>query len=137
MKNNKFLAFLDNALLEILSQKSQYELLSNYLIKKKLSLSFYSVETEKTYLNSNNLIKKINENPKTQGFIFFSLLQISYLENNNLFIINKILNKGYEIIFFRESLHLKKNKDLKKNLKKIKLFRNNNIELIKKLENLI
>ena len=137
MKNNKFLAFLDNALLEILSQKSQYELLSNYLNKKKLSLSFYSVETEKTYIKSNNLIKKINENPKAQGFIFFSLLQVSYLDNNNLFIINKILDKGYEIIFFRENLHLKKNKDLKKNLKKIKLFRNNNIELIKKLESLI
>ena len=137
MKNNKFLAFLDNALLEILSQKSQYELLSNYLNKKKLSLSFYSVETEKTYIKSNNLIKKINENPKAQGFIFFSLLQVSYLDNNNLFIINKILDKEYEIIFFRENLHLKKNKDLKKNLKKIKLFRNNNIELIKKLESLI
>ena len=34
INNNKFLAFLDHALLEFLSQKSQYELLSTFLKKK-------------------------------------------------------------------------------------------------------
>tara|TARA_B100001540_G_C15667671_1_gene578595 strand:+ start:499 stop:918 length:420 start_codon:yes stop_codon:yes gene_type:complete len=139
MKTNnlKFLAFLDHALLEFLSQKSQYELLSNFLKKKGLSLAFYSVETERTYLKSDNLIKKMDENPKVNGFIFFSILQISYLENNNIKVIKKLLNKNYEIIFFRENMHIKKDLDLKKNIKKIKLFRDNNLHLIKKLENLI
>ncbi len=137
MNNIKFLAFLDNALLDFLPQKSQYELLANYLKNKGLSLSFYSVETEKTYLKSDNLIKKINEKPKVKGFIFFSILQISYIENNNINVINKLLKKNYEIIFFRENMHLKKNSDLKKNIKKIKLFRDNSLHLIKKLENLI
>jgi hypothetical protein len=137
VNNKKFLAFLDNALLELLSQKSQYELLSTYLKKKGLSLAFYSVETEKTYLKSDNLIKKINENPKVKGFIFFSILQISYAENNNLKVIKKLLNKNYEIIFFRENMHIRKNSDLQKNIKMIKLFRDNSLHLIRKLENLI
>lgn len=137
MNNKKFLAFLDHALLEFLSQKSQYELLSNFLKKKGLSLTFYSVETEKTYLKSDNLIKKINENPDVKGFIFFSMLQISYTKNNNLKVIKNLLEKNYEIIFFREDIHIKKNLDFKKNIKKIKLFRDNNLHLIKKLENLI
>ncbi len=137
MNNKKFLAFLDHALLEFLSQKSQYELLSNFLKKKGLSLTFYSVETEKTYLKSDNLIKKINENPDVKGFIFFSMLQISYAKNNNLKVIKNLLEKNYEIIFFRENIHIKKNLDFKKNIKKIKLFRDNNLHLIKKLENLI
>ena len=63
--------------------------------------------------------------------------QISYIENNNINVINKLLKKNYEIIFFRENMHLKKNSDLKKNIKKIKLFRDNSLHLIKKLENLI
>lgn len=137
INNNKFLAFLDHALLEFLSQKSQYELLSTFLKKKRLSLAFYSVESEKTYLKSDNLNKKINENPKVKGFIFFSILQISYTRNNNIKVIKKLLEKNYEIIFFRENMHIKKNPDLKKNIKKIKLFRDNNLHLLKKLENLI
>ena len=91
INNNKFLAFLDHALLEFLSQKSQYELLSTFLKKKRLSLAFYSVESEKTYLKSDNLNKKINENPKVKGFIFFSILQISYTINNNIKVIKKLL----------------------------------------------
>ena len=41
-------------------------------------------------------------------------------------LISEILDSSYELIFYREEIHLKNKLDLKKNEKKIKLFYFNN-----------
>ena len=137
IKKRNFWAVLDNALISFLSQKTQSEILKNFLFQKKYNLSFYSIEDEHTYINNVKLLKHLYEKPKVKGFIFFSLLQISYKEGDNLKLIEKIIKKKYEIIFFRENIHIKNMQELKKNIKKIKLFRNLNKSLIKKQKSLI
>tara|TARA_X000000368_G_C22598314_1_gene522503 strand:- start:25 stop:447 length:423 start_codon:yes stop_codon:yes gene_type:complete len=139
MKNNtsKFWGVLDNALVSFLPQKAQFEILKSFLSKKKYSLAFYSLEDEYTYMNNSSLLKKLYEKPKVSGFIFFSLLQISYGKNQNIELIKKILSKNYEVLFYRENIHLKNLKSFKKDKKKLILFRNLNIDLIKKQQSLI
>tara|TARA_B100001029_G_scaffold95091_1_gene78095 strand:- start:85 stop:507 length:423 start_codon:yes stop_codon:yes gene_type:complete len=139
MKNStlKFWGVLDNALVSFLPQKAQFEILKSFLSKKKYSLAFYSLEDENTYMNNSIFIKKLQEKPKVSGFIFFSLLQISYRKNQNLELIKKILSKNYEVLFYRENIHLKNLKKFNKDKKKLSLFRNLNIDLIKKQQSLI
>ncbi len=139
MKNNasKFWGVLDNALVSFLPQKAQFEILKSFLLKKKCSLAFYSLEDENTYLNNSIFLKKLHEKPKVSGFIFFSLLQISYRKNQNLELIQKILSQKYEVLFYRENIHLKNLSTLEKDKKKLSLFRNLNIDLIKKQQSLI
>ena len=139
MKNStlKFWGVLDNALVSFLPQKAQFEILKSFLSKKKYSLAFYSLEDEYTYMNNSSLLKKLYEKPKVSGFIFFSLLQISYGKNQNIELIKKILSKNYEVLFYRENIHLKNLKSFKKDKKKLILFRNLNIDLIKKQQSLI
>ena len=139
MKNStlKFWGVLDNALVSFLPQKAQFEILKSFLSKKKYSLAFYSLEDEYTYMNNSSLLKKLYEKPKVSGFIFFSLLQISYGKNQNIELIKEILSKNYEVLFYRENIHLKNLKSFKKDKKKLILFRNLNIDLIKKQQSLI
>ena len=63
MKNNasKFWGVLDNALVSFLPQKAQFEILKSFLLKKKCSLAFYSLEDENTYLNNSIFLKKLHE----------------------------------------------------------------------------
>ena len=55
-KSNKFLAVLDNALVEFLPQKAQYEVIKNFLNQKRSSLALYIIEDELTYLSSSQLL---------------------------------------------------------------------------------
>lgn len=137
MKKNNYIAILDNAIVEFLPQKTQYEVLRSFLNNKKKSLSLYITEDENTYLNGSQLIKKIDEKPKVIGFIFFSLLQISFKKNQNIEIINKILKNGYEIIFYKEDYLIKNLLQLKNDTKKLKLFRETNLKKIDRLKSLI
>ena len=137
-KNSKYyIAILDNALVEFLPQKAQYEVLRSYLNKNKLNISLYITEDENTYLKSSQLIKKINSKPKVDGFIFFSLLQISFSQNQNIEIIKKLLNHKYEIIFYKENIRIKNYKDFLKIRKHILLFRQNNTKNIDRLKSLL
>ena len=130
-KNSKYyIAILDNALVEFLPQKAQYEVLRSYLNKNKLNISLYITEDENTYLKSSQLIKKINSKPKVDGFIFFSLLRISFSQNQNIEIIKKLLNHKYEIIFYKENIRIKNYKDFLKIRKHILLFRQNNTKIL-------
>lgn len=137
MKKNNYIAILDNAIVEFLPQKTQYEVLRSFLNNKNKSLSLYITEDENTYLNGSQLIKKIEEKPKVKGFIFFSLLQISFKKNQNIEIINKILKNGYEIIFYKEDYLIKNLLQLKNDTKKLKLFRETNLKKIDRLKSLI
>jgi len=137
-KNSKYyIAILDNALVEFLPQKAQYEVLRSYLNKNKINLSLYITEDENTYLKSSQLIKKINSKPKIDGFIFFSLLQISFSSKQNIEIIQKLLKYKYEIIFYKENIRIKNYKDFLKIKKHILLFRQNNTKNIDRLKSLL
>tara|TARA_A100001011_G_C13991209_1_gene707318 strand:+ start:181 stop:606 length:426 start_codon:yes stop_codon:yes gene_type:complete len=137
-KNSKsYIAILDNALVEFLPQKAQYEVLRSYLNKNKINLSLYITEDENTYLKSSQLIKKINSKPKIDGFIFFSLLQISFSPKQNIEIIQKLLKHKYEIIFYKENIRIKNYKDFLKIKKHILLFRQNNTKNIDRLKSLL
>ena len=136
-KKNSYLGVLDYALVEFLPQKAQYEVLRVFLNKKKNSLALYVMEDETTYLSSSQLLKKVNEKPKVKGFVFFSLLQISF-EKKNTEIIKQILSNKYEIIFYKENIHIPNMSSYKKKFeKKILLFRHNNIKAIDRLKSLL
>ena len=136
-KKNSYLGVLDYALVEFLPQKAQYEVLRVFLNQKKNSLALYVMEDEMTYLSSSQLLKKVNEKPKVKGFVFFSLLQISF-EKKNTEIIKQILSNKYEIIFYKENIHIPNMSSYKKRFeKKILLFRHNNIKAIDRLKSLI
>ena len=137
MKKNNYIAILDNAIVEFLPQKTQHEVLRSFLNNRNSSLSLYVTEDENTYLNGSQLIKKIDEKPKVKGFIFFSLLQISFNKNQNIEIIKKILENNYEIIFYKEDYSLKSLSQFKKDIKKIKLFRETNLKKIHRLKSLL
>ena len=134
---NNFLAVLDNAIVEFLPQKTQYDVLRSFLHERNKTLSLYIIEDENTYLNSSQLIKKIAEKPAVKGFIFFSMLQISFDKNQNINILDKILKHNYEVIFYKEDFKIKNYADFKKNKKKIKLFRETNLKKIERLKSLL
>jgi len=140
MKNKKdsYIGVVDYALVEFVPHKAQYEILKVFLNKKKNSLALFVVEDETTYLSSSRLLKKINEKPKVKGFIFFSLLQISFEEKKNTEIIKQILSNKYEIIFYKENIHIPNMSSYKKRFeKKILLFRHNNLKAIDRLKSLL
>ena len=83
------------------------------------------------------MIKKINSKPKIDGFIFFSLLQISFSSKQNIEIIQKLLKYKYEIIFYKENIRIKNYKDFLKIKKHILLFRQNNTKNIDRLKSLL
>ena len=137
-KKNSYIGVLDYALVEFIPQKAQYEIFKGFLNKKKNSLALYVAEDETTYLSSSQLLKKIYEKPKVKGFIFFSLLQISFEEKKNTEIIKQILSNKYEIIFYKENIHIPNMSSYKKRFeKKILLFRHNNIKAIDRLKSLL
>ena len=137
-KKNSYLGVLDYSLVEFLPQKAQYEVLRVFLNQKKNSLALYIIEDETTYLSSSQLLKKVNEKPKVKGFVFFSLLQISFEEKKNTEIIKQILSNKYEIIFYKENIHIPNMSSYKKKFeKKILLFRHNNIKTIDRLKSLL
>ena len=100
-------------------------------------MSLYIIEDENTYFRSSQLIKKIDDKPKIKGFIFFSLLQISLNKDQNTEIIKKILENGYELIFYKEDYSLKNLSQFKNDIKKLKLFRETNLKRIDRLKSLI
>ena len=59
MKNKKFLALLDVSLIEIISQKSQYELMQYQLNKKNLLLANYINEDPNDIASCKEILRKI------------------------------------------------------------------------------
>ena len=137
MMSKKYYSVLDISILDILPQRFQIQILENYLNNKNGSSVFYTIESINSRDKQSIFKRKLTEKPKVDGFIFYSLIQFCYSKNINMKLINEILNSSYELIFYREEMHLKNNLDLKKNEKKIKLFYFNNKEIVYKFSNLI
>jgi len=134
MKNKKFLALLDVSLIEIISQKSQYELMQYQLNKKNLLLASYINEDPSDIASCKEILRKINEKLNIQGIVFFSLLQLCYGSKIKLNIIKESLKNKYEIFFVRENIHIKNFNNFKKIEKDLLLFKANNSVLLDKIK---
>ena len=134
MKNKKFLALLDVSLIEIISQKSQYELMQYQLNKKNLLLANYINEDPNDIASCKEILRKINEKLNIQGIVFFSLLQLCYGSKIKLNIIKESLKKKYEVFFVRENIHIKNFNNFKKIEKDLLLFKANNSVLLDKIK---
>lgn len=134
MKNKKFLALLDVSLIEIISQKSQYELMQYQLNKKNLLLASYINEDPSDIASCKEILRKINEKLNIQGIVFFSLLQLCYGSKIKLNIIKESLKKKYEVFFVRENIHIKNFNNFKKIEKDLLLFKANNSILLDKIK---
>lgn len=135
--NKKYYSVLDISILDILPQRFQIQILKNYLKNISGSSVFYTIESINSRDKQSILKRKLTEKPRVDGFIFYSLIQFCYSKNINMKLISEILESSYELIFYREEIHLKNRLDLKKNEKKIKLFYFNNKEIVYKFSNLI
>tara|TARA_B100000686_G_C16770548_1_gene964842 strand:- start:1087 stop:1542 length:456 start_codon:yes stop_codon:yes gene_type:complete len=133
-KRKKFLALLDIAISEIISQKLQTVLVKDYLSQNNSDLVFYLTESYLTFETCDLLMSKLSENLNIDGFAFYSLLQLSYKGNLNTKLIKKILNKNLSIYFVREDLKFENEKDLKKKLIDLKIFISTHRSLIKSIK---
>ncbi len=137
MKKNNLLAILDYCIIQIVPQMAQIDILKDYVSKFNKSIDFYSIESQLTIENCSVLRDKIKEQPKIDGFVFYSLLQLSYGNKVDLKLIEEILSKNYKIYFYREKLNILSKNDFKKKYEKLSLFHHNNLNLIYKIKNLI
>ncbi len=137
MKKNNLLAILDYCIIQIVPQMAQIDILNEYVSKYNKSIDFYSIESKLTIENCAVFREKLKEQPKIDGFVFYSLLQLSYGNKINLKLIEEILNKNYEVYFYRERLKILNKNDFKKKYEKLSLFHHNNLNLIYKIKNLI
>ena len=137
MKKNNLLAILDYCIIQIVPQMAQIDILKEYVSKFNKSIDFYSIESQLTIENCSVLRDKIKEQPKIDGFVFYSLLQLSYGNKVDLKLIEEILSKNYKIYFYREKLKILSKNDFKKKYEKLSLFHHNNLSLIYKIKNLI
>tara|TARA_A100001015_G_scaffold201492_1_gene224916 strand:- start:1301 stop:1702 length:402 start_codon:yes stop_codon:yes gene_type:complete len=132
MKN--FIAQIDISIIEIVPQKAQLDILKTILKKNEniVNHSIENIETRDDFLSLKNIL---SNSKNIDGVIFFSLIQFCYdnSKNINLKFLNT-LSKNYEIIFFRENIIIKNNKDFKNLEKKLKLFKINNLNIINKFK---
>ncbi len=137
MSKNNLLAILDYCIIQIVPQMAQIDILKEHVSKFNKTIDFYSIESQLTIENCSVLRDKIKEKPKIDGFVFYSLLQLSYGKKVNLDLIEEILSNNYKVYFYREKLKLLNKNDFKKKYEKLSLFHHNNLSLIYKIKNLI
>ncbi len=135
MYKKTFLAYVDIAITEIISQKNQTKLMKDYLKKTNGDIVFYSAESHLTIETLRLLEAKISEKIKINGIIFYSALQFSY---SGKFLFNtakKILNNNYELYFVREDIKITNIKELDKIKIALKIFPDTHHNLITNLKN--
>ena len=135
MYKKTFLAYVDIAITEIISQKNQTKLMKDYLKKTNGDIVFYSAENHLTIETLRLLEAKISEKIKINGIIFYSALQFSY---SGKFLFNtakKILNNNYELYFVREDIKIANIKELDKIKIALKMFPDTHHDLITNLKN--
>lgn len=137
MKKNNLLAILDYCIIQIVPQMAQIDILKDHVSKFNKTIDFYSIESQLTIENCSVLKDKIKEKPNIDGFVFYSLLQLSYGNKVNLELIEEILQNNYKVYFYREKLRILNKSDFKKKYEKLSLFHHNNLSLIYKIKNLI
>ena len=78
--------------------------------------------------------KKLNEEKKLDGFVFFSYLQFCYDKNKNENLIKKSIDKNFTIYLAREKMIINKKNYLQKK-KDLIFFKESNKDLIKVIIN--
>ena len=110
----------DTLLNKFIPQAWQIFIMKSFISEYKKKISFYTGESHKTYKKMTLLKKKLNENPKLHGFVFFSFLQFCYDKKDNLKIMEECIKKNYKIYLPREKLVITSMAEYKK--KKIDFF---------------
>lgn len=122
--NKLYHAWLDISVGNIVSQPMQRILCNHYVNKINGKIIFELGEDIEFKSYNLQLRNMINSRLKVNGFIFLRLEQFSHNGKLQIDLIRKIINLGYEIHFVRQNLSIKNKSHLKKNLKKLIIFKN-------------
>ena len=136
-ENKLFLGAGDINIINVVAQKNQILIFNSYLSKFNASIAYDVFENPETSHDLPRIQKISSQNKeKTEGIIFYSLIQFCYGRKIRIDLIEKLIKKNFKIIFFREDLIISNFTDFKRQKKKISLFMDNNLLVINKFRNL-
>tara|TARA_B100000524_G_scaffold338104_1_gene229283 strand:- start:305 stop:730 length:426 start_codon:yes stop_codon:yes gene_type:complete len=134
IKNNEVFCYPDTLLNKFIPQSWQIQIMQIFISSYKKKISFYTGENHKTYKSMGLFKKKLNEEKKLDGFVFFSYLQFCYDKNKNENLIKKSIDKNFTIYLAREKMIINKKNYLQKK-KDLIFFKESNKDLIKVIIN--
>tara|TARA_B100001564_G_C20612699_1_gene658327 strand:+ start:901 stop:1326 length:426 start_codon:yes stop_codon:yes gene_type:complete len=134
IKNNEVFCYPDTLLNKFIPQSWQIQIMQIFISSYKKKISFYTGENHKTYKSMGLFKKKLNEEKKLDGFVFFSYLQFCYDKNKNENLIKKSIDKNFTIYLAREKMIINKKNYLQKK-KDLFFFKESNKDLIKVIIN--
>ncbi len=134
IKNNEVFCYPDTLLNKFIPQAWQIQIMQIFISSYKKKISFYTGENHKTYKSMGLFKKKLNEEKKLDGFVFFSYLQFCYDKNKNENLIKKSIDKNFTIYLAREKMIINKKNYLQKK-KDLIFFKESNKDLIKVIIN--
>jgi len=129
IKNNEVFCYPDTLLNKFIPQAWQIQIMQIFISSYKKKISFYTGENHKTYKSMGLFKKKLNEEKKLNGFVFFSYLQFCYDKKKNENLIKKSIDKNFTIYLAREKMVINKKNYLQKK-KDLIFFKESNKDLI-------
>ena len=129
IKNNEVFCYPDTLLNKFIPQAWQIQIMQIFISSYKKKISFYTGENHKTYKSMGLFKKKLNEEKKLNGFVFFSYLQFCYNKKKNENLIKKSIDKNFTIYLAREKMIINKKNYLQKK-KDLFFFKESNKDLI-------
>ncbi len=132
--NNEVFCYPDTLLNKFIPQAWQIHVMQTFIQSYKKKISFYTGENHKTYKSMGFFKKKLKEEKKLHGFVFFSYLQFCYDENKNENLIKECINRNFSIYLAREKIVIDKKNYLKKK-KDLIFFKQSNKNLINTILN--
>ena len=129
IKNNEVFCYPDTLLNKFIPQAWQIQIMQIFISSYKKKISFYTGENHKTYKSMGLFKKKLNEEKKLNGFVFFSYLQFCYDKKKNENLIKKSIDKNFTIYLAREKM-IKNKKNYLKKKKDLFFFKESNKDLI-------
>jgi len=129
IKNNEVFCYPDTLLNKFIPQAWQIQIMQIFISSYKKKISFYTGENHKTYKSMGLFKKKLNEEKKLNGFVFFSYLQFCYDKKKNENLIKKSIDKNFTIYLAREKMVINKKNYLQKQ-KDLFFFKESNKDLI-------
>ena len=134
IKSNEVFCYPDTLLIKFIPQSWQIQIMQIFISSYKKKISFYTGENHKTYKSMGLFKKKLNEEKKLDGFVFFSYLQFCYDKKKNENLIKKSIDKNFTIYLAREKMIINKKNYLQKK-KDLIFFKESNKDLIKVIIN--
>ena len=134
IKSNEVFCYPDTLLNKFIPQSWQIQIMQIFISSYKKKISFYTGENHKTYKSMGLFKKKLNEEKKLDGFVFFSYLQFCYDKKKNENLIKKSIDKNFTIYLAREKMIINKKNYLQKK-KDLIFFKESNKDLIKVIIN--